>query len=260
MRNKFSQFLYDYSDNLKRLGVYLLVVLFVFVLAVNVMFNRDKMVENAMKDLPPVEITTEPYATKTPEESSSEHTPVQDETVAQISVTTDQETVTDETPGNKENTTLTEEQVVESSQSTASEQVDNSRSISLVWPLKGEVLTGYELKYSSTFGDYRLHPGLDIKAQPGSQIKAAASGKVVSVEKTFAEGVVIRIEHENGYTTTYAHLEEALVEKGQAVSQGDTIGKIGQPGTAEANLGPHLHFEIQQNEQTLDPLEILEKA
>lgn len=268
MKNKFSQLLDDYCDNLKRLGIYLLIVLFVFVLAVNVMFNRDKMVEKAMKDLTPIEITTEPSATKAPEESSSEHTPTQGEEVAQISITSGEEIVTDDTTENRENTTLNEENVEGDSKPLVSEQVDNSRpltnsstrQLSLVWPLKGEILTGYELKYSSTYGDYRLHSGLDIKGEPGSIVKAAASGKVILVEKSSAEGVIIQIEHENGYTTTYAHLEEALVEKGQAVSQGDTIGTIGQPGTTEEDLGPHLHFEIKQNEKTLNPLEILEKA
>ena len=66
MKNKFSQLLDDYCDNLKRLGIYLLIVLFVFVLAVNVMFNRDKMVEKAMKDLSQLKSQQNPLQQKHP--------------------------------------------------------------------------------------------------------------------------------------------------------------------------------------------------
>ncbi len=112
----------------------------------------------------------------------------------------------------------------------------------------------------SSFG-WRMHPsgsgkkfhtGLDIRAKYGNDVYAAFDGKILEVKKNNkAYGHTIKILHENGLVTFYAHLSRIEVEKGQKVTKGNVIGKIGTTGNA---TGPHLHFEIREKDEKLNPL------
>lgn len=105
---------------------------------------------------------------------------------------------------------------------------------------------------TSPYGSRRggFHYGIDIGNKRGTAIKAAASGVVTKVVTGCKEGQTscggrygnyITIEHPNGTATTYAHLSGVSVSVGQNVSQGKTIGTLGNTGRS---TGPHLHFEI----------------
>jgi murein DD-endopeptidase MepM/ murein hydrolase activator NlpD len=116
------------------------------------------------------------------------------------------------------------------------------------WPVEGPV--------TSTFGRRRSgwHRGIDIKADRGAVVFAAAGGVVAvsAVEPRY--GRVVKIEHDDGYVTVYAHNEENLVETGMRVSAGDPIATIGRTGRATAH---HLHFEIRHNASVYNPLYLL---
>jgi murein DD-endopeptidase MepM/ murein hydrolase activator NlpD len=116
------------------------------------------------------------------------------------------------------------------------------------WPVEGPV--------SSTFGRRRSgwHRGIDIKAERGTVIFAAAPGVVVASEIQPRYGRVVKVEHESGFLTVYAHNQENLVQSGMRVSAGDPIGTIGRTGRATAY---HLHFEIRQNGSVYNPLYLL---
>ena len=111
---------------------------------------------------------------------------------------------------------------------------------------------------------YRIHPntktkkfhaGLDIRAKHGNAVYAAFDGVVLSTKKSSkGYGNTIKILHENGLVTLYAHLSSFTVKKGEIICKGKIIGKIGTTGNA---TGPHLHFEIIENEKKVNPLEYL---
>ncbi|HEU5193907.1 MAG TPA: M23 family metallopeptidase [Methylomirabilota bacterium] len=116
------------------------------------------------------------------------------------------------------------------------------------WPVEGPV--------TSTFGRRRAgwHRGIDIKAERGAVVFAAAAGVVLTSDREPRYGRVVKIEHEGGFLTVYAHNEENLVEPGSRVATGDPIATIGRTGRATAH---HLHFEIRRDGSVYNPLYLL---
>ena len=121
-----------------------------------------------------------------------------------------------------------------------------------LWPLPGY----YRL--TSLFG-YRIHPitgkahshtGIDIPAPGGTPIQACKSGQVVTSAYHYSYGNYVVIDHGNGNSTLYAHMSSRAVSEGQMVSQGQTIGAVGDTGNTS---GPHLHYEVRRNGQRTDP-------
>jgi murein DD-endopeptidase MepM/ murein hydrolase activator NlpD len=117
-----------------------------------------------------------------------------------------------------------------------------------IWPKEGTI--------TSSFGRRRLgwHRGIDIKGDRGDPIVAAAPGVVVvsGVEPRY--GRVVKIEHEHGFTTVYAHNDDNFVDIGDWVVTGQRIGSIGRTGRATSY---HLHFEIRREGRVYNPLYML---
>lgn len=121
--------------------------------------------------------------------------------------------------------------------------------IALIKPVSGGTIT-------SRFGSNdsvrsHTHTGLDVAAPRGTPIKAAAAGTVTysgSAGDGFGNYVVI--SHGNGVQTLYAHCSQLLVKKGQKVSQGELIAKVGSTGNSTGN---HLHLEVRKNGIAYDP-------
>ena len=98
------------------------------------------------------------------------------------------------------------------------------------------------------------HKGVDISAEKGSEVVAAGNGRVVSIvnqSTPFGLGNYVEIEHDKGYRSRYAHLDEIKVTQGQKLKQGQVIGTVGTSGSAVA---PHLHYEISKNSESIDPV------
>jgi murein DD-endopeptidase MepM/ murein hydrolase activator NlpD len=111
-----------------------------------------------------------------------------------------------------------------------------------VWPVSGTLTQGY----------WWGHRALDIGAPTGSAALAADGGFVSFVGWTdVGYGYLIIIDHNNGYSTYYAHLSQMYVTLGQAVSRGQVIGAVGSTGNS---TGPHLHLEIRYNGVEQNPL------
>ncbi|MEW6096514.1 MAG: M23 family metallopeptidase [bacterium] len=114
-----------------------------------------------------------------------------------------------------------------------------------IWPVKGKVISGFGQRGNS------FHNAIDIKAEEGTPIKAAADGVVTYSENSLrGYGNAIIITHEDDFTTLYAHNSLNLVKEKQKVKQGEIIGKVGQTGRATT---PHLHFEIWKGLIAQDP-------
>jgi murein DD-endopeptidase MepM/ murein hydrolase activator NlpD len=122
------------------------------------------------------------------------------------------------------------------------------------WPVSGRINSGFGWRRDPLSGRRDLHTGIDIKAPNGRTVRAAASGRVVHAGWMGGYGRTVVIDHGNGYTTLYAHCSALLVKRGQRVSSGDAVGRVGSSGRS---TGPHLHFEIRSKGSTVDPLKLL---
>ena len=114
----------------------------------------------------------------------------------------------------------------------------------LLYPARGILTSGFGYRISPLSGTRRFHGGIDIGADTGTPVLAAAAGKVISAEYMGGYGYSILLYHGGGVSTVYGHLSGFAVSAGQNVKQGQTIGYVGSTGYS---TGPHLHFEVRVN-------------
>ncbi|WP_406677243.1 M23 family metallopeptidase [Moorella sp. ACPs] len=142
---------------------------------------------------------------------------------------------------------------------TATEEDGQAEALpSLALPVAGKMGKGYGFTYAPAFGDYRFHPGVDLEAPAGSEVKAAAAGVVKQVEHSEAWRYRLILDLDNGYQLVYAHLSSIKVAKGDKVQAGTVLGELGDPGTAEAGTSAHLHLELLKNGKAIDPVSALQ--
>lgn len=125
---------------------------------------------------------------------------------------------------------------------------------SFVWPFPGHTVITSAFGYRESTGT--SHTGVDIDGyqSAGSPIVAADGGTVIMAEYSGGYGNCIMIDHGNGLVTLYGHLNSMYVGVGSTVSQGQTIGGVGNTGTTYGADGVHLHFEVRVNGSTVDPM------
>jgi murein DD-endopeptidase MepM/ murein hydrolase activator NlpD len=115
-----------------------------------------------------------------------------------------------------------------------------------VWPTTDHGISGYGY-------DPGVHPAIDIAGQEGNPVYATDSGVVVYAGwSDYGYGLLIVIDHGNGWQSAYAHLSTVAVTCGQSVYQGGYIGALGTTGNSS---GPHLHFELVINGAKVNPLD-----
>lgn len=122
-----------------------------------------------------------------------------------------------------------------------------------LWPLPltyTRVSSEYGRRISPITGKYEGHNGLDIPAAYGTDIYAANSGTVTISTTHWSYGNYIMIDHGGGYATLYAHCSKLLVNKGDKVTKGQVIAKVGSTGYSTGN---HLHFSMYENSTLTDP-------
>ena len=128
-------------------------------------------------------------------------------------------------------------------------------------PLEGELVAEYAmecLSYNQTTRDWRVHAGMDLAAEAGTEVKAAADGEVYTVYEDPQMGTTVVIRHQDGYTTHYASLaEEVFVSAGDQVALGDAIGTVGSSALMESALPEHVCFSVTKDGETVDPAEFL---
>jgi murein DD-endopeptidase MepM/ murein hydrolase activator NlpD len=96
-----------------------------------------------------------------------------------------------------------------------------------------------------------FHSGVDLAAPSGTAIRAAAAGRARVLWSPNGFGLYVLIDHGGGLQTLYGHLSAALVQDGDTVRDGQTIGRMGSTGLS---TGPHLHFEVRRDGRPVDPM------
>ena len=111
--------------------------------------------------------------------------------------------------------------------------------------------------FSDRMEDYRVHLGVDLEADAGTPVYAAADGTIESVEFDPMMGQTIVISHANGYKSVYRNLQTKIADgiaAGTVVKAGDEIGAVGDTALVEISQAPHLHFEIYKDDNCENPL------
>jgi murein DD-endopeptidase MepM/ murein hydrolase activator NlpD len=126
-----------------------------------------------------------------------------------------------------------------------------------LWPLLGRIMSPYGVRQDPFSGEGATHTGVDISAQVGTPVKAAADGIVTHAEWSGAYGRMVVIDHGNGLQTRYAHLSEFDVVPGEEVRRGDVIARSGSSGRT---TGPHLHYEVRLQGTPVNPYPYLAKS
>ena len=113
--------------------------------------------------------------------------------------------------------------------------------------------------FNSTLNRFSSHMAMDFFSAEGSDVYAVYDGKVISIETTFLQGTTITIDHGNGLCTIYNSLADGdAVSVGQNVKQGTVIGQVSVSNRQEYKSGAHLHFEVKENGQLIDPYKYLQ--
>ena len=114
------------------------------------------------------------------------------------------------------------------------------------WPLSGNLLSGY----GGRMPDGRASSGLLIAAGLGTPVRAVADGTVVFAEWMTGYGLILIVDHGNGYLSLYGHNESLLKNAGDTVKRGDTVARVGNSGGLAQ---PALYFELRRNGQPVNP-------
>lgn len=122
--------------------------------------------------------------------------------------------------------------------------------LNFIKPVAGRDSSRFGLKRVLNKQKRSPHSGMDIAAPTGRSVKATESGTVLYVGDLFFTGKVVYLDHGSGVISLYAHLSKTNVKKGQNIKKGQVIGKVGSTGRV---TGPHLHWSVYLNGNTVDP-------
>ncbi len=124
----------------------------------------------------------------------------------------------------------------------------------ITWPLRGKITSGFGNRKDPFSGKRSFHCGIDISADIGKKVLAAADGRVIFSGWKKGYGKVVIIRHQGGYITVYAHNNKNIVKNQEQVKRGATIALSGNTG---AVTGAHLHFELRKYLTPLNPMRFL---
>lgn len=123
-----------------------------------------------------------------------------------------------------------------------------------MWPVKGEISSGYGFRNSPGGIGSTYHEGIDIASDYGVPVEATASGTVTQASWVDGYGYLVEIKHDGGISTRYGHNSALLVTVGQQVEQGTVVALVGSTGNS---TGPHCHYEVRINGDAVDPVYFL---
>ena len=140
-------------------------------------------------------------------------------------------------------------------------EVSTPKEVTYILPVSGKVQKEYakdRLLYSKTMDDWRTHCGIDFSAEVGTSVVAVADGTVLEVFYDKLNGITVTLQHEDGCLSRYANLTSLeTVQQGQVIAQGEIVGQVGETALFEMEDPPHLHFELESDGKSIDPMEKL---
>ena len=132
---------------------------------------------------------------------------------------------------------------------------DFARTLPLGQPLDVmQVTSGFGRRVDPFLGTMAMHTGLDLAAVTGTAVHATGPGVVITASYNGGYGNEVEIDHGNGVTTIYGHMSSISVHVGDTVETGTVVGRVGSTGRS---TGPHLHYEIRQDDHPIDPTQHL---
>jgi murein DD-endopeptidase MepM/ murein hydrolase activator NlpD len=126
-----------------------------------------------------------------------------------------------------------------------------AESVPGIRPIDGPITSEFGMRVHPIRRTTLFHAGVDISASPGTKVLATGDGIVSFAGWDGGYGQKVSILHGYGFKTTYAHLSKALVREGQRIKRGDIIALTGNSGLS---TGPHLHYEVQKNGVSVNPM------
>lgn len=132
-----------------------------------------------------------------------------------------------------------------------------SWTLPLLRPVEGSISSQFGLKRVYNGLTKSIHRGLDLRSPMGAPVLAVADGEVALADALYYAGNAVYIDHGLGLVTSYMHMSELLVQPGQKVRRGDTIGKVGSTGQS---TGPHLHLGLMVLGTAVDSVPFLPAA
>jgi murein DD-endopeptidase MepM/ murein hydrolase activator NlpD len=143
-------------------------------------------------------------------------------------------------------------------ESVLANQILNDRVYPQGRPVSSGWISSYFGKRTDPFtGKPANHTGIDFAGRAGADVDAVADGVVTWSAKRYGYGLMVEINHGNGYATRYAHNSENLVAVGDEVKKGQTVALMGDTGRA---TGPNLHFEVLRNGHRVNPVNFIRAA
>lgn len=139
------------------------------------------------------------------------------------------------------------------------ERSEYIRDIPNIWPLEynrlNRITSGFGYRISPISGRLTFHGGIDLSGVWNAKVIVSADGVVIENSSGHPKyGNFVRVQHDYGFETRYAHMSYVGISKGQILNQGDLIGYIGDTGQS---IGRHLHYEIWKDGEQVDPLDYL---
>jgi murein DD-endopeptidase MepM/ murein hydrolase activator NlpD len=140
--------------------------------------------------------------------------------------------------------------VPENPDSSKAEPPSGSGGGGLLWPVRGHVVATYGSRPDGTHND-----GINIAAARGASVQAVDSGVVAYTGNELrGYGNLVLVKHANGWISAYAHCDTILVKRGEKVTRGQVIARVGSTGNVSQ---PQLHFELRRGQHAVDPREFL---
>lgn len=180
-----------------------------------------------------------------------------------MSETEENETVAENTE-NQEETESVEETAEAMSMSAVNEssgaELNFSPDQKLTWPVSGNVIMNYSMEntvYFATLDQYKYNPALIIGCETGDSVKAAADGKVVSIETLDETGTTMTVDLGNGYQAIYGQLKDVALKEGDTCSAGQVLGSVSDPSRYYLKEGSNLYFQLEKDGSSVNPLDYL---
>ena len=122
--------------------------------------------------------------------------------------------------------------------------------IQFIRPIRGRITSGFGMRLHPLEHIEKPHQGIDLAGEIGDPVKSTANGRVIFAGIQRGYGKIVIIQHSEELASAYGHLSVINVEVGEAVARGQRIGEVGMTGNS---TGPHLHFEIRENGEQVNP-------